>query len=194
MAPGSERAALKTAELIEIAAGALPGLISSARATAAAEVIGALATVTAPEEPPRVFRRLRSTKPGTILLDLRKLVMTAAGGALPFTGAGVSPWTAVLAGLVVWDTIWSGLKIDLTEREAVVVFTMWVNADRQKTVADGDLLAVVNDQCRTGGRAPLSERDLAEALWILEQLRCIRRSRRDSGRWWLQEWVSVDYR
>ncbi|HVF62207.1 MAG TPA: hypothetical protein VNJ70_20540 [Thermoanaerobaculia bacterium] len=133
MTHASERAALKTAELIEIAASALPGLSPSARAAAAGELIAAFATVTAPEEPPMLVHMITmrsggsggatSTKPGNIFLDLRKLVVTSAGGALTFAGAGESVWMAVLAALVVWDTIWSGVKVSLTEREAVVVFT-----------------------------------------------------------------------
>ena len=59
-----------------------------------------------------------STKPGNVTLNMRKLAVAIASGALTITGAIATPWTLLLGALVTWDSLWSCLQLDLGEIEA----------------------------------------------------------------------------
>jgi hypothetical protein len=52
----------------------------------------------------------------------------------------------------------------------------------------------VNEDRERHGHSPLSEKELTEVVATLERMRCIKRSRNDNTKWWLREWVRVEYR
>lgn len=204
MAYDTERSAEKLDDLGKFAASGLSHLDTTARASAAAYVVQNFARVTPPEKGEARLELITldrggidggtSTKPGNILLNMRKLVATLAGGALTIVGSTHSPWTLLLGALVVWDSIYSGSQVALSEREAAIVWTMWLKSDDKQTIPHAQLLPLVNDHLERHGRGRISPEQLADSLRILERMRCIQRSGTDPSRWWLREWVSVKYR
>lgn len=135
----------------------------------------------------------RSVKPGNVKLNMRKLVAAVAGGVFTTVGVLQVPWTAVLGALVVWDTLYSAATLELSEREAAVMWTLWQLKDENHTVSDAGLLEYVNATRKQFGRNELSRQELKDALTKLEQMGTIKRCSRDKSRWWLREWVRVAY-
>ena len=103
------------------------------------------------------------------------------------------PWTVPLAALVLWDAVWSRLEVDIQEREASVIWAMWVNRDEKGTVSKARLLALVNSERAQYGRLSLSEAELKDAVALLEKMGWFKQSKTDQSMWWLQEWVCINW-
>jgi hypothetical protein len=136
----------------------------------------------------------RSMKPGNIRLNMRQLITALANGTLAAVGAFQVPWTAVLGALVVWDGLYSAASVDLSERDASVMWTLWISCDDNRTVSSQGLLQLVNAERDRCGRVLLSDMELQDALERLKKMRSIERWSKDPSRWWLREWVSVQWR
>lgn len=206
-----ERANEKTGELIDLAKEAIltywksVGLKPSPgdALEAATKVISNFTEVTPPRKGPRVLESItlrpgargggHSVKPGNIFLNLQKLVTTLAASSLTVMGTVAVPWTAPLAAIVIWNSVWSNLKVELTEREAAILWTMWVNRDDDRCVADVDLLDKVNSGLRAYGRSSISRQELDDALETLKKMGCIEWSESDPPKWWLRESMQVSY-
>lgn len=171
----------------------------------AAKVINQLVKVTPPEKEDygkihfitlqqSGYGGARSVKAGNILLNMPKLITTLAGGVLTVAGAVEAPWTALFAAIVVWDSVWSGLTVELSEREAVTLWTLWKNRDESNCVPEAELLDKVNDELSSSGRSPISQTELNSSLEVLRKMSCISRSKSDNSKWWLREWVRVSYK
>jgi hypothetical protein len=124
---------------------------------------------------------------------MRKLTATAAAGTLAVVGTIANPWTVPLAALVLWDAVWSRSEVDIQEREASVIWAMWVNRDEKGEISKGRLLALVNSERAQYGRLPLSETELKDAIALLKKMRCVERSKTDQSKWWLREWVRINW-
>lgn len=133
-----------------------------------------------------------SVKPGNVRLNMRQLVSAIASGVLTVVGAVQLPWTAVFGALVIWNNLFAASRVALSESDASVLWTLWLNRDDENTVAEAGLLGRVNEERRRHGRADLAQRDLDESLQRLSRLQSIERAA-DKSRWWLREWVSVKY-
>ncbi|MBE9515083.1 MAG: hypothetical protein IMY79_02975 [Chloroflexi bacterium] len=208
----TERAEQKTEELINLAKEAIltywksigfkPS--SGEASNTATDVINNLIQVTPPEKEKPALEFIimlrggrgggRSIKPGNMVLNIRKLITAVAGGGLTVVTAVAIPWTAPLAAIVIWDRIWSNLKLELSEREAAIIWTMWMNRDDDNCVVDADLLVKVNSELAAYRRSSISRQELDDALETLKRMRCIERSRSDPSKWGLREWVRVTYR
>ncbi len=183
MSYDTQRRDEKIKELSDIVASRLTCLDDSVKFAAATDLISVFARVTSPEKEEIRFHLITigkggmgggtTTKPGNIILNLRKLVTTLAGGALTIAGALEASWTLVLGALVVWDSIYSGLQVPISEREATIIRSMWLNSDKRQTIAHRDLLALVNEHLERNGRAKISQQELSDSLGILERLTCI---------------------
>lgn len=136
----------------------------------------------------------RSSKPGNIRFNLRALTDALATGTLGVAGVEAAPYLIPLVALVFWNAIWRGMNVELTEREAAVVYVMWMCKDARQEVPSSGLLQKVNDHLGKYGRSPLSAPDLHDALGQLERIRCIKKSSDSPGNWWLREWVQPTYR
>lgn len=136
----------------------------------------------------------QSVKLGNVLLNMRKLVAAVAGAVITTVGVLQVPWTAVFGALVVWDSLYSAATVDLSEREASVLQTLWLLRDENDTVADDGLIQHVNATRGKFGRSKLNQRELKDALTKLERIGTIERSSKAEFRWWLREWVRVPYR
>jgi hypothetical protein len=134
-----------------------------------------------------------TTKPGNLLLNFRKLVAAVGAGGLTLAGI-LGPWTGILAALVLWDLLYSQLKVNLSEREAAVLLAMWKNCDLNNQIEQEAIFRTVNETLTRNGRHMLSEEELSDSLKTLEKMSCIQRVASIENRWWLRESVRVPYR
>ena len=132
-------------------------------------------------------------KPGNILLDMRRLITAVASGVLTVVGVAEVPWTAVFGALVLWDTLYAGARIELSEREAAVLWTLWLLRDGAYTAPQAGLLEAVNVERERYGRSRLTQQEFDDALRKLERISSIEQSSNDPSRWWLREWVRITY-
>jgi hypothetical protein len=135
-----------------------------------------------------------SVKPGNVRVDMQRLLVAGAQTVRDIAGTLKLPWLLPMTTLILWDRLWSLLRIKITDKEACLVWIMWTNCGEDQTVPEAILLPKVNEDRARHGHAPLSEKELADALATLERMRCIQRSRSDHARWWLREWIRVKYR
>jgi hypothetical protein len=135
-----------------------------------------------------------SVKPGNVVLNLHKLVMAVASGTLTAAGSATTPWLLLPGALVIWDALYSSLRLDIGEVHACVIWALWISRDGDSTVGKADVLDTVNRERRIHGRTELSRQEVDDALRDLVKMRCIEQSRQDNGRWWLREWVRIAYR
>ncbi len=170
----------------------------------ASALVSHLADVTPPyfEPPPMELITLRSlggrrggatTKPGNVRLNLWSLVKAISGGSLTVAGAVGSPWMLVVRGLLIWDSLYSSLKIDLSEAHASVIWSMWKHKSEDRTVAKDEVVELTNKERDHYGRQALSEREIKDALEDPQRMKCIDQGPDDPSRWWLREWVRVRY-
>ncbi len=135
-----------------------------------------------------------TVKPGNVTVDMQRLLVAGAQTVRDFVGTVTMPWLLPMTALILWDRLWSLLRIKITEKEACVIWVMWMNCDADQTVPEAILPVKVNEDRARHGHSPLSDKELAEAVATLERMRCIQRSRNDHTKWWLREWVRVKYR
>lgn len=173
-------------------------------AEAAAErLVESFVTITAPEPEPLLIGLFvmdtggrsggQSRKPGNLLLNMRTLTAVLAKGAMSLVAVYKTPWAAPFAALVMWNEIWAGMTVEVAEREAIVMWTMWTNRDDKRCVVHASLLTLVNAELGRYGRQPLTSVELANALLKLQKVGTIKKSRSDGEKWWLCEWVQVKY-
>jgi hypothetical protein len=198
-----EQAEQKRRELRGLIAQALEDVPTDEAAQLAADTVGHFADVTAPywEAPPMELVTMRSgghgggttTKPGNVVLNLRKLVRAIATGALTIAGTMAVPWTLIVGALVTWDNLWSCLKLKINDVQACVLWSLWQARDNHNTIAKADVFEAVKRERQAAGAQPLSQREIDYALDDLVKMRCIKQSSSDPERWWLREWVKVKY-
>ena len=199
-----EKAEAKRQELQGLIARTLEHMSSDEAARLAAEVTEHLADVTAPywEPPPMHLVTLHAggrggtttTKPGNVVLNLRKLIVAIASGTLTIAGAMAVPWALVVGALVTWDALYSSLQLEITEVQGCVLWSLWKERDEGLTVAKADVFDAVRRERMAFGLQPLTAQEVDYALEELVRMGCIRQSVNDVGRWWLREWVRIKYR
>jgi hypothetical protein len=170
---------------------------------AASEVIDSLVQITPPEKAPMVMEFLtlsragrrggRSVKPGNLLLNMGKLFTAIASGILTTVSVIGTPWIAPFAALLLWDRVWSGLSIDISEREAALLWTMWKNRDHNNEVSEEGLLDLVNSELESSGRPPMSKQQMDDSLETLSRMSCVEQTTSLTNKWWLCEWIRVSY-
>jgi len=133
----------------------------------------------------------RSSKPGNILLNWRKLLIDASESILTIVGAVTVPWLIPLAGLVVWNKVWSLSSIEIDERHAAVIWTMWKNRDEENCIKNDKVLGLVNNELSKYNRPMMNEKELKDILKDLEEMECVESMEED--KWWLREWVKTTY-
>jgi uncharacterized protein YlbG (UPF0298 family) len=142
----------------------------------------------------------KSIKPGNILLNWRKLLVgvsdtiltVAEAGAGTGTGAVAMPWLIPFAGLVVLDKILSLLTIEITERHAAVIWTIWSNRDPKDCVEGKAILKLVNKELKKYNLPKMNQKELDTILEELKKLKCIKEI--EENKWCLREKVKVSYR
>lgn len=135
-----------------------------------------------------------SVKPGNITFNPGKLIMAANAGTLALVG-GVTlpPWTIPLTVMAMWEILWSRLNIEIQERDATVLWAIWVHRDDDTCVRKADVHRLTNAERTIYGRQPLSPQEVDDAVDLLRRMRCIKESRNDSTKWFVTEWIRVDF-
>ena len=200
----TERADAKRQDLKAIIAGSLRESGIGDVDLLADRVVQRFADVTAPSCGPVVSQFMvlgeggvgggSTTKPGNVVLNLGKLLRAVASGILTVAGAAAVPWLLVIGALVTWDALWSCLNLKLTEDHACVVWALWKSRDVNNTFPKSDVLDEVNRERAAFGKQPLSAMEVDRALADLARMGCIKQSANDPQRWWLREWVRINYR
>ena len=134
----------------------------------------------------------RSSKPGNIWLNWRRLLIDGAESILTIAGAVNIPWIIPLAGLVVWNKVWSLLNIEIDERHAVVIWVMWNNRDEENCVREEKIIVIVNNELKKYNRPQMTKEDLERILKDLEKMQCIEKIK-DGNKWLLREQVKIVY-
>ena len=137
----------------------------------------------------------KSTKAGNIVLNIRKLVEAVASGAFAAVSAYQVPWLGIFGFILLWNSLWSSAQVELTENDAAVIWTMWVHRDRKNNeISDEGLLNKVNDHLEKYDRASMTQKDMEFSIRHLEDIKSIKRSKKNPKDWWLCEWIAPSYR
>ena len=136
----------------------------------------------------------RSAKLGNIFININKLITAIASGVITISGAIATPWTLPFAAIVLWDSLYSGSNLELSEREAVVIWTLWKHRDPKCCIPNNGLLELVNTELSGYERQQMPQLELADILEKLQHIKSIKKSKQDPSKWWLCEWVRIGYK
>lgn len=135
----------------------------------------------------------KSRKAGNIRINMGKFIEALSAGALTAVGAVQMPITIPLAIIVLWNSIWRCVDVELSENDAAVIYVMWMHKDSNQEVEEAQLLGHINTHLHKYGRTPLTWQDVKHSLKVLESIGTIQRSKNHKGFWWLCEWVRSSY-
>jgi hypothetical protein len=195
-----KRAEEKRKELTDIVKDVIQNYDIQNKEKISSGIINHFLNVTPPEMELRIeFLTIRSgglgggssTKPGNIWLNWRKLLVDGSESILTVIGALAVPWLISLAGLVVWNKIWSMVTVEISERHAVVIWTMWLYRDSENCIEDQLILDLVNKELLKYNRPEMNRQELNMILEDLKKMECIEET--EENKWWLREWVKVVY-
>jgi len=196
-----ERAEEKREELTDIVKGVIQNYDIQNKEEISSAIIDHFVNITPPEkELCSEFITIRqggmgggsSTKPGNIWLNWRKLLVEGAESILTVVGAVAVPWLIPLAGLVVWNKVWSLASIKIDERHAAVIWAMWKNRHEENCIKNDKVLDLVNKNLSEYNRPTMNQKELKDILKDLEEMECIEAT--EENKWWLREWVKTTYR
>ncbi len=129
-----------------------------------------------------------SIKPGNILLNMRKLLIDSSEIGLTIAGVIATPYLIPLAALIVWNKVWSNIKIDLDENHAMTIKLMWENRDTERNwIEEEKSFRLFNQYLKSKNRNEILIDDFKKILSNLESMKCIEKS--GDTNWWLREWV-----
>ncbi|WXG39445.1 MAG: hypothetical protein WED07_01200 [Candidatus Freyarchaeum deiterrae] len=135
----------------------------------------------------------RSVKPGNIFLNWKKLIVVLSESFLTIFGAIQMPLLIPFACLVVWDKLYSLSNIPISEKHAAVIYVMWKNRDEKQCIREDLILNYINTELSKFNLPTMSQEELNQILKDLEKMKSIEKSKSDRNKWWLREWVRVEY-
>ncbi|MES2177826.1 MAG: hypothetical protein V4550_08150 [Gemmatimonadota bacterium] len=133
-----------------------------------------------------------SRKAGNIVLSWRRLIVDLSESTLAALGVAQVPWTAPLAGLIIWNKMWALLDTNIEEEDAIVLWALWTLRTPDNLVAIAKLPSRVNDVVSRFNHPGVTPARLQRSLTTLRRLRCIEDSS-DGASLWLREWVRVKW-
>lgn len=137
----------------------------------------------------------KSIKAGNIVLNMRKLVKAIAEGTFAAISSYTYPWLGILGFILLWESLREAAQIDLSENDAVVIWTMWSLRDKENdVVSENGLLDKVNDHLSNYNRVSIVQEDIDFSLINLEKIKCIIRLKSNPVTWRLVEYISHVYR
>lgn len=194
-----KRAEEKNQEILDIVRNII-ATYSPIAGELAKKIVDSFCVITPPETDDRMYIITiksggigggRSLKPGNIWLNWKKLLIDGSESILTIVGSASVPWLIPLAGLVVWNKVWSLLTIEIDERHAAVIWTLWKNRDKENRIEHDKILNLLNEELIKYNRLPMDEKELNNILSDLEKMECIERD--EKNKWWLREWVKTVY-
>lgn len=130
-----------------------------------------------------------SKKAGNVLLDWKELFVICSDSALTLAGAVSIPLLIPLAALVVWNKFYSLTNIQITERTAAVIWTMWKNRDAKNCIENEKILDLINVELLNYNRPKMVQDELKTIIKDLEDMKCIKEI--DKNMWQLIERVVI---
>lgn len=198
---------IKRQELVRMVECALPAVGVSVSGKRAEEIVRAFAVISPPEAHGHLALVTisagsnpagHSVKLGNIWLSMRKLVAFCARTS--FTAKSASsvsddwqPWFGILAGVVIWEALCSLAKIEISERDACVLWAMWSRRDASNLVEEAVVLEDANLRRRLAGLSEIAAGEFKQSLSRLESLRTVERDKTNPALWLVREGVEVRY-
>ena len=135
-----------------------------------------------------------SRKLGNIRLDIARLMEAAASGVFTVISSNSAPWTIPFAGVLLWNSLSRSIKIDLTENEVAVLWTLWQLSAGKRVVdeSETEILTAVNLHLKKYDRGKMKKGDLVHSISKLNKIGSIKRTR-DGKNWFVCEWIRVKY-
>lgn len=135
------------------------------------------------------FGKGKSRKLRNIYLDWKKLLLVGSESILTVVGATAYPILVPFAGLIVLNSFWSLLNININENHAAVLWAMWQNRDVNDTIPHDNLLNHANNVLLEQSKDAIDNRELTRVLNDLEKMSSIRRTKKN--KWLLCEKVEI---
>lgn len=137
-------------------------------------------------------KRGTSIKPGNIKINMKKLIDTLpesveAGVALAMD----IPILKVCAALHIWKMIRNVMSVEITKEQAVVIMSLWKNADERHIISLEKGWDCANRMCRQTSNKEFTQERYTT---ILEELERIESIKVNEDGIWLCEWVAQRYR
>lgn len=159
-----------------------------------AELLNAIATVHAPRVSAHVelitlssMGKAKSRKSGNIVLNWGRFFdLVPDAGVATAGAAGQRGFVRTLIALYVWNKVWRGMEVELSDAEASTIEAIWSNGARTRRLPSDDAFALTNDLLLARSTAALSRRDFEIALTVLSRMACIDI---EDDHVWLREWV-----
>ncbi|WP_455648921.1 hypothetical protein [Enterocloster citroniae] len=138
------------------------------------------------------YKRGTSIKPGNIKINMKKLIDTLpesveAGVALAMD----IPILKVCAALHIWKMIRNVMSVEITKEQAVVIMSLWKNADERHIISLEKGWDCANRMCRQTSNKEFTQERYTTILEELERMDSIKVN--EDGIW-LCEWVAQRYR
>lgn len=133
-----------------------------------------------------------SQKPGNLLLNWRKLMDIVPDISLAGLGAVSLPdaMGIVIAGLYIWNKLWSGSTEVFSEEEAVTMLALWKNRDSQNRITEPEGFSKTNVMRSVYSLPPLCKTDFSGIIDRLVALGCMKL---ENGVLSLRESVCIKY-
>ena len=201
-----ERGKQKEEEILEKITSYLANAdVDAADRRQVAEIIASTSIRVTPPEVQRIVLHLvtlhasgrgggKSSKPGNIRLNIGKLMEGVANGVFAVVSSYQIPWLAPFAFIMLWKSLWDSSKVDLTENDAAVIYSMWIHSDNKNEIPKRNLLQTVNMHLQRHNCQPITQKDLDFSISSLIKVGCIKESSTNRNNWWLCEWVQPIYR
>ena len=138
------------------------------------------------------YKRGTSIKPGNIKINMKKLIDTLpesveAGVALAMD----IPILKVCAALPIWKMARNVMSVEITKEQAVVIMSLWKNADERHIISLEKGWDCANRMCRQTSNKEFTQERYTT---ILEELERIDSIKVNEDGIWLCEWVAQRYR
>lgn len=134
----------------------------------------------------------QSIKPGNILLNWQELLEICSDGVLGIVGVYSTQLLLPLVALSICNKILKAVKIEITEREASVVWAMWKYRDSDNFIRNEVVLDLVNKELSSYSRPQMTIEECEIIIKELEKMKCIKKEP-EKNKWKLCEKVECTY-
>jgi len=139
--------------------------------------------------PEKIYEGGYSTKPGNIIINWKKLCILSCESIFPIVAATHTPWLIPFAALVICNKFWSLQNIPITEKDAIVIWTMWQKSNSKKCIDAEVILDSVNEMLLRYNHLNMNQKELDTVIKNLEKIKCIEKA--EGNKWRLLEEVKI---
>jgi len=116
----------------------------------------------------------KTTKIKNISLNLSKLYDSAAVGVFAGVSTSEYPWLFPFGIILLWNSLLRASEIELSEKEGVILYTMWFNRNKNNEVLVSGLKDLVNKTLLKFDQPALKLKNYDFAIKNLLKLGCIK--------------------